>query len=117
MSNTPENKVKESIKTYLEQLKPTMFYFSVPASPFGKAGISDIICSFNGEFLAIEIKSEEAYTQEGHNLSVSQLIFKKLVENSGGIWVCVCSVSSLKEELLKVFPDEFGEKVLIKTKP
>lgn len=116
MNNTEENKVKEKIKNWLESLKPKMFYFSVPASPFGKAGIADIICSFNGEFLAIELKSEEAYNKQEHNLSIPQLVFKKMVEDSGGIWMCVCSVNTLKEELLKAFPDEFRERIFVKTR-
>jgi hypothetical protein len=110
MSNemsTDETRVKDHIREYLEHLKPKMFYFSVPASPLGRAGIADIIGCFNGEFLAIEVKSEKMYETQGHNLSVAQICFKNMVTESGGIWMCVCSTQMLREELGKAFPDEF----------
>jgi hypothetical protein len=111
VNNTNENKVKQKIKEYLETLRPKMFYFSVPASPLGQAGITDILCSFNGEFVAIEVKSEEAYKLLGHNLSVSQMMFRNLVWESGGVWMCVCSVDTLRDELFRAFPDEFRGKI------
>lgn len=116
MSSVNENKVKERIKDYLEYLRPKMFYFSVPASPMGRAGVADIICTFNGEFIAIEVKSEEAYQLLGHNMSVAQMLFRNLVEESGGVYMCVCSVEMLREELLRFFPDEFREKKFVKTR-
>ena len=94
-----ESSIKESIKEYLETLKPKMFYFSIPASPLGRAGIADIICCFNGEFIAIEAKTVEAYDKVGHNMSVSQICFKKMLEASGGIYHCVCSTAMLKKLL------------------
>jgi len=115
-NNTPENKVKEKIRDYLESLKPKMFYFSVPASPLGRAGVADIICSFNGEFIAIELKSEEAYMRLGHNMSVAQMLFRNLVEESGGIYMCICNVSMLKEQMLRNFPDELRDRVLTKNR-
>jgi len=116
MNNTNENKVKQKVKEYLEYLRPKMFYFSVPASPLGRAGITDVLCSFNGEFIAIEVKSEEAYQLLGHNLSVSQMMFRNLVQESGGVWMCVCSVQMLRDELAKNFPDEFRNKHFVKTR-
>jgi len=97
-----ESGVKEHIKEYLETLKPKMFYFSVPASPLGRAGIADIICCFNGEFIAIEVKTVEAFNKPGHNMSVAQICFRNMLEASGGIYYCVCSVAMLKKLLFPV---------------
>jgi hypothetical protein len=94
-----ESSIKEHIKEYLETLKPKMFYFSIPASPLGRAGIADIICCFNGEFIAIEVKTAEAYDKAGHNMSVAQICFKKMLEASGGVYHCVCSAAMLKKLL------------------
>jgi len=103
-----ESSIKESIKEYLETLKPKMFYFSVPASPLGRAGIADIICCFNGEFIAIEVKTAEAYDKIGHNMSAAQICFKKMLEASGGIYHCVCSVNMLKKLLFPITYANFG---------
>jgi len=52
---TPEGKVKAEIKKLLK-IHGVWFYMPVQ-NGYGKVGIPDFICCFNGKFLAIEAKA------------------------------------------------------------
>ena len=55
MAQTPEGKVKDAVKK--ELTKRGIWYFMPAANGFGKVGIPDIICCYQGKFLAIETKA------------------------------------------------------------
>ena len=55
MAQTPESKVKASIKKIL--LKHGIYYVMPIGSGYGNAGVPDFICNVNGKFLAIEAKA------------------------------------------------------------
>ena len=55
MAQTPESKVKASIKKIL--LKHGIYYVMPIGSGYGNAGVPDFICNVNGRFLAIEAKA------------------------------------------------------------
>ena len=55
MAQTPESKVKASIKKIL--LKHHIYYIMPIGSGYGNAGVPDFICNVNGKFLAIEAKA------------------------------------------------------------
>ena len=55
MAQTPESKVKASIKKIL--LKHHIYYVMPIGSGYGNAGVPDFICNVNGKFLAIEAKA------------------------------------------------------------
>jgi len=55
MAQTPENKVKASIKKILA--KHSVYYVMPIGSGYGNAGVPDFICNVNGKFLAIEAKA------------------------------------------------------------
>jgi Holliday junction resolvase len=55
MAQTPESKVKASIKKIL--LKHGVYYVMPIGSGYGNAGVPDFICNVNGKFLAIEAKA------------------------------------------------------------
>lgn len=55
MALTPEVKVKRNVAKLLKQYG--LYYFFPAMGAFGRAGIPDIICCFNSEFVAIECKS------------------------------------------------------------
>jgi len=55
MAMTPEGKVKHAIKKVLDANK--VWYYCPMQNGFGKVGIPDFICCFNGKFLAIEAKA------------------------------------------------------------
>ena len=52
---TPEGKVKEKVKKILKE--NGIWYFMPAANGFGRAGIPDIICCWDGKFMAIECKA------------------------------------------------------------
>jgi Holliday junction resolvase len=52
---TPEGRIKVQIKRVLDELG--IWYFMPAANGFGKVGIPDFICCWQGEFLAIEAKA------------------------------------------------------------
>lgn len=55
MAQTPESKVKQSIKKIL--LKHHIYYVMPIGSGYGNSGAPDFICNVNGRFLAIEAKA------------------------------------------------------------
>ena len=55
MAQTPESKVKASIKKVLA--KHGVYYVMPIGSGYGNAGVPDFICNVNGKFLAIEAKA------------------------------------------------------------
>ena len=55
MAATPEKKVKDKLRKYLNQLG--IYHFMPPANGFGRAGIPDVIGCFNGQFVAFECKA------------------------------------------------------------
>jgi hypothetical protein len=66
---TPEGKVKAEIKKLLK-IHGVWFYMPVQ-NGYGKVGIPDFICCFNGKFLAIEAKApgkESALTPNQRNV-------------------------------------------------
>ena len=57
VSKTPEGKVKDAVKTILNET-PNCWYFMPVQNGMGQAGIPDFICCVRGKFLAIETKSK-----------------------------------------------------------
>ena len=55
MAGTPEKKVKNHVKKLLDEMG--IYHFSPPGMGLGRAGIPDLICCYNGLFLAIECKA------------------------------------------------------------
>ena len=58
MAQTPESKVKSSVTTILKRLG--IYYFYPVTGGYGSSGVPDIVCCYNGVFVAIECKA-------GHN--------------------------------------------------
>lgn len=52
---TPEKKVKEEIKLFLEDIG-AWFFMTIPMG-YGRKGIPDIIACYKGVFIAIEVKA------------------------------------------------------------
>jgi len=55
---TPEGKVKDIIKTYLDSLGPLCWHFMPMMMGYGRKGIPDVIGCYKGHFFAIEVKAE-----------------------------------------------------------
>jgi len=55
MASTPEKKVKDKV---VKLLKSYGIYYFFPATHgFGRSGVPDVVCCFNGKFLAVECKA------------------------------------------------------------
>jgi hypothetical protein len=54
---TPEGRVKDAIKDYLDSLKPDLWYFAYTPMGYGVRGIPDIIGCYKGRFFAVEVKA------------------------------------------------------------
>lgn len=52
---TPEAKVKKKVVDILKEHKA--YYFFPATGGFGRSGVPDIVCCYNGLFLAIECKA------------------------------------------------------------
>ena len=55
MADTPEKKVKNSVRKVLDRLG--IYHFMPPGMGLGRSGIPDIIGCYNGRFIAIECKA------------------------------------------------------------
>ena len=56
MALTPEGKVKQKIRKFLDTL-PRCWHFAPVSNGLGVAGIPDILCVINGRFVGIECKA------------------------------------------------------------
>jgi pantoate kinase len=81
MAQTPESKVKQSIKKILA--KYDVYYVMPIGSGYGNAGVPDFICNVNGRFLAIEAKAGRG------QLTALQIKNLKKINNGGGIGVTI----------------------------
>lgn len=76
---TPEAKVKNWVKKWLDQNMPGHWRVMPRGGPFGKAGCPDILICWQGIFIAIETKA-------GHGeLSALQLMNLKKIQDAGGV--------------------------------
>ena len=60
MADTPEKKVKNSVRKILTRLG--IYHFMPPGMGLGRSGIPDIIGCKNGKFIAIECKAGKGKT-------------------------------------------------------
>ena len=90
MAATPEGKVKARIKDYLKTLG--VWHFSPPANGFGRSGIPDLVCCFQGRFIGIEVKAPGKRT----NTTTMQDREIASINAAGGTALVVDDVSQIK---------------------
>jgi hypothetical protein len=73
MATTPEGKVKNDIKKVLNARG--VWYFMPSANGFGKVGVPDFICCWEGRFLAIEAKApgKLSNTTANQNMRIQEI--------------------------------------------
>jgi len=86
---TPEGAVKEAVRKYLKS--QNIWFFMPVSNGMGVVGIPDIICCWNGRFLAIETKAPGKL----NNTTPNQKRVLAEINNHGGIAVVVDNVDSL----------------------
>lgn len=87
-----EKNITNKILKYLKE-QPCCFAFKEHGGAYGTAGIPDIICCYNGNFVAFEVK-----TQNG-KLSKLQEITLQKIKNAKGIAYKVTSLEEVKKIL------------------
>ena len=90
MAATPEGKVKALIKDYLNTLG--VWHFSPPANGFGRSGIPDLVCCFQGRFIGIEVKAPGKRT----NTTTMQDREIASINAAGGTALVVDDVAQIK---------------------
>lgn len=94
MALTPEAKVKTAVKKILDSLN--IYHFSPFQAGMGRAGIPDIICCYEGRFLAIECKAGK-----GKTTALQDREINAIQEAGGTAWVVnENDLPTLKERLL-----------------
>lgn len=92
---TPEKKVENDIKRFLE--KKSAWYLKVHGSALQPAGTPDILCCYKGRFIAIEVKRPN-----GGKVSALQKLKMKQIEQSGGIAFVANDVEVVKDVFQKL---------------
>lgn len=107
MSSTPEGRVKQAIKAFLESKhfiragsrrqewydNPAGWYYMPVSNGMGVHGIPDFVCCWRGQFLAIEAKAPG----KRDNTSTNQDDRLREISSAGGVAIVVDDVSQLEE--------------------
>jgi hypothetical protein len=99
MVSTPEKLVKKKVTTILKSLGA--YYFYPVTGGFGRSGVPDIICCFNGNFIGIECKAGD------NKATALQLKNLEEIQAAGGFAFIINenNIDSL-ERVLKVMVNE-----------
>lgn len=97
MAMTPEGKVKAFVKKKLDAMG--IYHFSPMQNGMGRAGIPDLICCYEGRFLAIECKAGN-----GKTTALQEREIQRIQEAKGLAFVINESNMHNLEELLKWAP-------------
>lgn len=87
-----EKDIVDKIARYLRRL-PGCFFWKEHGGMYGKAGIPDIICCYQGRFYGFEVK-----TAKGRP-TVLQLAVMRKIREAGGTALIVRSVEDVKAAL------------------
>lgn len=85
---TPEGRVKEQVKRLLK--KYGVYYFMPLGQSFGRAGVPDFVCCFDGHFFGVETKAGKG------KCTALQKVEHDLIRQAGGI-VLVIRETNLNE--------------------
>lgn len=89
---TPEKKVENQIKRYLDGLGA--YHIKIHGSAYMPAGTPDILACVNGRFVGIEVKKPN-----GGVVSALQKLKIKQIKNAGGVALVATSVEEVEREL------------------
>jgi Holliday junction resolvase len=81
MASTPEKKVKDKVKKYLDSIGA--YHFSPMSGGFGRSGVPDIVACFKARFIAIECKANGGKTTALQDKNL------KAIESNHGIAMVV----------------------------
>ena len=71
MAATPEKKVKDKVVKLLKQYGA--YYFFPATFGMGRSGVPDVVCCFNGSFLAVECKAGKGKTTALQDMEIAAI--------------------------------------------
>jgi hypothetical protein len=87
-----EGKIQSQVARALKKAYPKAWIRKMAISHYGRAGVGDLMVCVLGRLANIEIKTPEAFTRPGHNLSSTQGYVGRYIIAAGGLWTVVTSV-------------------------
>lgn len=92
VKNMKEKTITNKVLKYLKE-QPCCFAFKEFGGLYGTAGIPDVLCCYNGKFVAFEVK-----TPNGKLSKLQEIILQK-IKNANGHAYKVTSLNEVKEIL------------------
>lgn len=94
MAQTPEGKIKDWFVRVIRKEFPDAWIYKAPGGPFGRKGVPDLVMSINGNFVAVEIKTDK------NNPTPTQQVEINKIRKSGGVALVL---KGKDEEFMKKF--------------
>lgn len=94
-----ETALKNAAMKKLAAWYPGGFFWRQGATPYGRAGIPDILGVIDGTAIALEAKQPGRYKQPWDGLTESQKLFAKQFGNAGGLFVAFDDLGNLEATL------------------
>lgn len=102
MAQTPESKVKGKITKILREAGVS--YFFPATGGYGRSGVSDIICCYKGQFIAIEAKA----TAQLQPTALQRAYLDEVLNADGQALVIHADNVDAVQELLDYIDEELG---------
>lgn len=84
-----EKQIENKIKNYLRE--NNIYYFKHHGNKFSRVGVPDIICCYNGKFLALEVKNKTGKLSKLQEYNIEE------IKNSGGHAYVVRSLEEVED--------------------
>jgi hypothetical protein len=94
-----ETALKNAAMKKLAAWYPGGFFWRQGATPYGRAGIPDILGVIDGVAVALEAKQPGRYAWPTDGLTASQKLFSEKFEDAGGIYIVFDCLDLLKPML------------------
>lgn len=88
-SSTPEGKVKDILRNYLEKHK--IWYYCPVSGGYSRNGVPDFFILHNGRFIGVEVK------RDGEKATALQRLEGEKIITAGGAWFQVAGVEAMRE--------------------
>ena len=88
-----ESKINGSVTRAILAAYPQAWVRKTFSGSHGSSGVGDLlVCAF-GRFISLEVKTPEAFTRRGHNLTQMQGYVGRYIIRAGGVWSIVTSAA------------------------
>ena len=88
-SSTPEGKVKDVLRNYLEKHK--IWYYCPVSGGYSRNGVPDFFILHNGRFIGVEVK------RDGEKATALQRLEGEKIVAAGGTWFEVAGIEAMQE--------------------